>query len=168
MATPVTCPSCGQTLQVTSDDPDRRLTCPRCLAPLVNPNALVTTAAASPRSEVTAAPPRRARDASPALPDDDVRRDTKGLGVGLILIMLGLLGGISFIASSSSRWGPILIGALLFIGAIIGIVSVVRGKNVVHAIALYVVVLTVMAFAGMVFLFVACAAVFFKMSGPGH
>jgi hypothetical protein len=128
---------------VAGDDRERWFTCPRCLAPLVNPNALVTTAAPSPRREVQEAPLRWLRERPPSL-DDEVRRDTKGLGIGLISLALvggigiiiffivlcgGGLGNMRMAQIQQASTAALIIGVLLFIPAITGIVVAARSKD---------------------------------------
>jgi hypothetical protein len=166
MATQVTCSSCGHTLRVADDDPDRWLTCPRCLARVVNTRALVT--ADSPRRQrpdepsgedraclecgrevkrswricpFCEAPLRGVRGRSLPSVDDDVRRDTKGLGIGLIVLTLlggaGIIvflcgGGLANMRMAETRQAATVatvVGIVLFIPAIAGIVLAVRSKD---------------------------------------
>jgi hypothetical protein len=136
MATTVTCPSCGSTLQVASDDRERWLTCPRCLAQVVNPNVLVTTGAPSPQPEV---PEAASQGPFLASPDDDVRRDTTGLraflialalmgGIGIVLFLCG--GGLGQTGQGLTLQATLVIGAVLFMLAITGsVVLSFRGSN---------------------------------------
>jgi hypothetical protein len=165
MATPLTCSSCGHTLRIAGDETDRWLTCPRCLARVVNPNALMTAdarreRAAEPSGEepicpecgrevkrswrmcpFCEAPLRRARARSLPSVDDEVRRDTTGLGIGLIV--LAVLGGVGIIVflcggglkdmrmadTQAVAMGAILFGIFLLVPAIAGIVLTVRGRE---------------------------------------
>jgi hypothetical protein len=121
----ITCPACRHVLTITEDVKDAWLTCPRCLAKVVNPGALVrgqrppgsgptpreeSSLAASPtcphcdkpvqpswrRCPFCEAPLRPQRRSKPIrTADSDVRRDTGLIGGGLVLV--GLLGGLGII-----------------------------------------------------------------------
>jgi hypothetical protein len=123
----ITCPACRHVLAITEDVTDAWLSCPRCLAKVVNPGALVrgqrSPGGATPRDESSiAASPTCPRCDKPVQPnwrrcpfceaplrpqrrskairtaDSDVRRDTGLIGGGLGLVgLLGALGIIFFL-----------------------------------------------------------------------
>ena len=101
MPAEVTCPSCGQRLRIPDEHPGLALTCPRCLAKLA--------------PGVTATPTARGMQPQ-RVPDVEIRRDTRRIGVGLIL--LAVLGGLGiayyfFVAGAIATRGqtdPLLSG----------------------------------------------------------
>jgi hypothetical protein len=120
----ITCPTCKHTLRVAAGAPGRWLTCPRCLASVGNPHVLQAPDAparlpSAPPPEQAAAEDRcpgcgrvvaprwrtcpfcaeplgrAAAPRRPAAVDEEVRGDSKGVGLGLVL--LGLLGGAGMV-----------------------------------------------------------------------
>ena len=122
----VTCRNCGRVLHIAEEDARPSLTCPRCLALVVDPRALV-------RTDLPAAPRHKG-----AL-DDEVRRDSRGgTIVAAVLGAIVLVGVIVFLTSggpqlvSASKDGPVVFGiGILVLGAIAAgtIVVVSTSKN---------------------------------------
>lgn len=82
LAARVTCPSCGTTLTVSENAPPR-VTCPRCLAMVVNPASLESVG------------PR------PVLPlDDQVARDAK-VSTAAVIALLAVMGTALFVSYSA-------------------------------------------------------------------
>jgi hypothetical protein len=131
MPVQLTCPSCNRVLKVPDDVKTRELSCPRCLAKFANPAAPARTAEEPPLT-VTLAEPQAApfggshRRRAVRIVDEDVRRDTKGTSV--VLILLAILGGLGLLfyvwagfASLQNGGGQVLIAVLLgvlFLGLI--------------------------------------------------
>jgi hypothetical protein len=96
----VNCPSCGRVLKVPDSVKTSQLSCPRCLAKFDNP-AASTPAAEEPPLTVTLAEPQAAARGRPdhgravTIVDEDVRRDTRGTSV--VLILLAVLGGLGLL-----------------------------------------------------------------------
>src|SRR5206468_3017749 len=93
----VNCPSCGRVLKVPENVKTSQLSCPRCLARFDNPAASTRQVEEPPLTVTLAEPeatalrgPSRARAVTNV--DEDVRRDTKGTSV--VLILLAVLGGL--------------------------------------------------------------------------
>jgi hypothetical protein len=126
----VTCPGCGRALSVPDDVKTAQLSCPRCLAKFDNPAAATVDrpapSSAPPVSEPETVLRRQSRGAVGKVVDEDVRRDTRGTNVFLILLaVLGGLGLIFYIfagvASLKDGGGSALLAialGILFLGMI--------------------------------------------------
>src|SRR5436190_21100158 len=83
---PVRCPTCDLVWNVRDDAP-RVITCPRCLAALNNPYAIVASDA-SPRTGAKPPP-------VPVVPlEHQVRRDTRVGAVGIVVVLLIVVLGV--------------------------------------------------------------------------
>jgi hypothetical protein len=133
MSTRLTCPGCGRSLFLPDDCTAELLSCPRCLAHIPNPQAGDTPAAVQTTPSPPPTPPatgvqrgpRRLR--SPDV-DVDVRRDSRGTSV--LMIVLAVFGGLGVsyallvgfaIAAEDRAVEPLLI--LLGVLAVITVIS---------------------------------------------
>jgi hypothetical protein len=162
MAKKITCTSCGSILEVPEACIDRWLTCPRCLAKVAT-------------FETSSQIPDRPMVSSPY--DDvhrEVQRDTRGVGVGVIL--LAVLGGLGlvqmlFCAGALANDSPeFLVGLLIGLGFLASVSTGIMflrtqhnpeargvGRVIVGTLAL-VGVLTLLVIALIVFLLAMCLA----------
>jgi hypothetical protein len=182
MPVQLTCPSCSRLLKVPDDVKTSQLSCPRCLAKFDNPAA--TTRQVEEPLTVTLAEPHRRRAVT--IVDEDVRRDTKGTSV--VLILLAILGGLGLVfylwagfASLQNGGGEILIGVLLsvlFLGLLTTGIMFWRtrdnpsqrgfGRVVVGTLAMtggLIAISCSIGLAVIVFFFVACLATTGKIGG---
>jgi hypothetical protein len=192
MAERVTCPGCQQTLVIPAGSRNRWLTCPRCLSPVANPQAVAPGAiqaeapARAPAADVYGVqaepdPPlaERVRRGAAGI-DVDVRRDTRATSGCLILLaVLGALGiGLLFLGAlgvlAEGESGPLVTLAvgLFVLGLISAGIVAARGSGGERFAGR--VVLGTLALSGglilfllaiLVFAFVVCMATF---SGRFH
>lgn len=111
MASRVTCPYCSTALQVPDSIRAAWVTCPRCLREMPNPS--------SPEDSTHAAHPRV------LAVDAEVRRDSRGVGWGIILLLALLVLGVAFVWSfglaatkSAGRYGDNLLWVWVVVGGI--------------------------------------------------
>lgn len=158
MAKQVTCKSCGSILEVPEACIDRWLTCPRCLAKVATFEASSHEAVSSPHDEV----------------HREVQRDTRGIGVGVILLavlggigLLQMLGCAGAIAKESPEFLVVLLVCLGFLALFSTAIMFVRtqhhpeargiGRVVVGTLALVGIVM-LLAISFIVFLLAMCIA----------
>lgn len=111
MAFRVTCPHCSSALQVPDSIRAAWVTCPRCLREMPNPSA--------PEGAAHAVQPRV------LAVDAEVRRDSRGLGWGVVLLLAFLVIGLAFVWSfglaatkSAGRYGDNLLMVWFGVGGI--------------------------------------------------
>jgi hypothetical protein len=121
MSSRLTCPGCGRFLLLPGDCTAEKLTCPRCLADIANPQAPDASSGVQ-----TGAPAARPSTPAPSAVtprvewtrgvDGDVRRDSRGTSGCLVL--LATLGGIGVV---SLAWLSLAIGAQAVIFTLIAL-----------------------------------------------
>lgn len=122
----ITCPGCRSRLLLPPERPATGFTCPRCLAPVPDPDAIATAASIPPSPPSVGGIIRRV--------DVDVSRDARRTsGCLVILVALGALGiAYAFVAAgldAVENIGVVAI-ALLFLGLITtGVVVLRRGPQ---------------------------------------
>ena len=120
MATRLVCPRCEQQLSVVEGAPPR-LTCPRCLALLVNP-------AVGP-SDTGTAPPAVRRPPLPVIPlDRQVRRDSRATDIA-VLVTSGLVVAGFVLVGTDFQLGTVGILLLILLLAAVGIGVLVIGTR---------------------------------------
>src|SRR5438105_5800267 len=99
---PLKCPTCGLQWNIREDSP-ASVTCPRCLAPVVNPDESME---------------QRKRPLPVLLVEDDVNRDTSTSRIGLtmVIIVVGIGLAFFFMAVAGSIPGKVamMFACLLF------------------------------------------------------